>query len=203
MRRNFLAFLSMKISLGKSRFVVYMQNIFVLWIMLKNVYRNRYQLYCSMVLCYLNYGILLWGNSCKEYLSKVLRLQNRAFRSVSNSSYLSASKPLFDKYIKRLIIGSKHHYVQNYFTFGCDSGLNSNHNSPYGPKRALYGQTILKSYFVRTKQVWASKAPVDGCGGVITWSTNSSTDYDLFLHFKFARGKLALPSSLVCFAGSR
>ena len=57
-----------------------------------------YHLYCSMVLCYLNYGILLWGNSCKEYLSKVLRLQKRALRIVSNSSYLSASKPLFDKY---------------------------------------------------------------------------------------------------------
>ena len=34
-----------------------------------------YQLYCSMVLCYLNYGILLWGNAPQEYLNKAFRLQ--------------------------------------------------------------------------------------------------------------------------------
>ena len=51
-----------------------------------------------MILCNLLYGILLWGNSCKEYLNKVLRIQKRALRIISNSPYLSASKPLFEKY---------------------------------------------------------------------------------------------------------
>ena len=60
--------------------------------------QTMYQLYCSMVLCYINYGILLWGGSCKEYLNKLFRLQKRALRIISNSSYLTASKPLFEKF---------------------------------------------------------------------------------------------------------
>ena len=31
---------------------------------------------------YLNYGILDWGNSCKTYLNKVLKLQKRAVRHI-------------------------------------------------------------------------------------------------------------------------
>lgn len=57
-----------------------------------------YQLYCSFVLPYLNYGLLLWGNANKECMEKVFKIQKRALRVISNSPYLSHSKPLFDKY---------------------------------------------------------------------------------------------------------
>ena len=57
-----------------------------------------YRLYCSLVLPYLNYGLLLWGNANKTTLGKVYKLQKRALRIISNSHYLSSSKPLFDKY---------------------------------------------------------------------------------------------------------
>jgi hypothetical protein len=59
---------------------------------------TMYQLYCSLVLPYINYGLLLWGDSNKMLINKVYRLQKRALRIVSNSSYLSPSKPLFVKF---------------------------------------------------------------------------------------------------------
>ena len=59
---------------------------------------SMYQLYCSLVQPYLNYGLLLWGNANKESISKVFKIQKRALRVISNSPYLSHSKPLFDKY---------------------------------------------------------------------------------------------------------
>ena len=46
-----------------------------------------YQLYCTLVLPYLNYGLLLWGNVNKFYMNKIFRLQKRALRTISNSSY--------------------------------------------------------------------------------------------------------------------
>ena len=57
-----------------------------------------YKLYCSLILPYLNYGLLLWGDVNKTYLNKVYKLQKRALRTISNSSYLSPSKPLFVRY---------------------------------------------------------------------------------------------------------
>ena len=57
-----------------------------------------YQLYCTLVLPYLNYGLLLWGNVNKFYMNKLFRLQKRALRTISNSSYLCPTKPLFKKY---------------------------------------------------------------------------------------------------------
>ena len=44
-----------------------------------------YKLYCSLVLPYLNYGLLLWGNANKQYIVKVFRLQKCAMRVISNS----------------------------------------------------------------------------------------------------------------------
>ncbi len=57
-----------------------------------------YQLYCTLILPYLNYGLLLWGNVNNEYLNKIFLLQKRALRTISKSSYLCPSKPLFEKY---------------------------------------------------------------------------------------------------------
>lgn len=57
-----------------------------------------YTLYCSLVLPYLNYGLLLWGNANKQYMDKILRLQKRAMRIISKSEYLSPTKPLFKRF---------------------------------------------------------------------------------------------------------
>ena len=60
--------------------------------------RILYSLYCTFVLPYLNYGILIWGNTCKTYLDKLIKLQKWAVRVISNSHYRSHANPLFQKY---------------------------------------------------------------------------------------------------------
>ena len=47
---------------------------------------------------YLTYGMLLWGNVSKEYVTKLFKLQKRALRIGPNSSYLCHAKPLFEKF---------------------------------------------------------------------------------------------------------
>jgi len=57
-----------------------------------------FNLYCTMVMPYLNYGILVWGNSCQTYLNKLIKLQKWAVRTISNSHYRSHTRPLFVNY---------------------------------------------------------------------------------------------------------
>ena len=52
-------------------------------------------LYCTLVLPYINYGILTWGKACKTYLENIHKLQKWAVRIISNSYYRSHSAPLF------------------------------------------------------------------------------------------------------------
>ena len=60
--------------------------------------RILYSLYCTLILPYLNYGILIWGNTCKSYLNKIVKLQKWAIRTVANSHYRSHTAPLLAKY---------------------------------------------------------------------------------------------------------
>ena len=32
-----------------------------------------YSLYCTLILPYINYGVLIWGNTCKMYLDKIFK----------------------------------------------------------------------------------------------------------------------------------
>ena len=57
-----------------------------------------YSLYCTLILPYINYGVLKWGNTCKIYLDKIFKLQKWAIRTISNSHYRSHTGPLFSKY---------------------------------------------------------------------------------------------------------
>ncbi len=57
-----------------------------------------YKLYCTLILPYLTYGIILWGNANKDALDRILKLQKRAVRIISNSSYLCHTKPLFERF---------------------------------------------------------------------------------------------------------
>ena len=57
-----------------------------------------YSLYCTLILPYINYGVLIWGNTCKIYLDKIFELQKWAIRTISNSHYRSHKGPLFSKY---------------------------------------------------------------------------------------------------------
>ena len=55
-----------------------------------------YSLYCTLILPYINCGVLIWGNTCKIYLDKIFKLHNS--RTISNSHYRSHTGPLFSKY---------------------------------------------------------------------------------------------------------
>ena len=55
-------------------------------------------LYCSLVLPYINYGILIWGKACDMYLCKIHKLQKWAIRVISNSHYRSHTASIFQKY---------------------------------------------------------------------------------------------------------
>ena len=61
-------------------------------------YRILHTLYCTLILPYLSYGILIWGNTCKSYLDKLVKLQKWAIRTISNSHYRSHTGPLFSKH---------------------------------------------------------------------------------------------------------
>ena len=57
-----------------------------------------YSLYCTLILPYINYGVLIWGNTSKIYLDKIFKLQKWAIRTISNSHYRSHTGPLFSKF---------------------------------------------------------------------------------------------------------
>ena len=52
-------------------------------------------LYSTLVLSYLNYGILAWGNSSRTNLDKLLLVQKRAIRIICHKSRLTHTDQLF------------------------------------------------------------------------------------------------------------
>ena len=56
-------------------------------------------LYCSLVLPYINYGILIWGKAWDMYLCKIHKLQKWAIRVISNSHYRSHAASIFQSII--------------------------------------------------------------------------------------------------------
>jgi hypothetical protein len=60
--------------------------------------RILHTLYCTFILPYINYGILIWGKACKTYLDKITKLQKWAIRTISNSHYRCHTQPLFKEY---------------------------------------------------------------------------------------------------------
>ena len=56
-------------------------------------------LYYSLVYPYLNYGILLWGNTYKKYLHKLEISQKKPIRTINRAMYNEPSSPLFKKYL--------------------------------------------------------------------------------------------------------
>ena len=59
--------------------------------------RILFTLYCTLILPYINYSILVWGKTCKMYLDKILKLQKWAVRTISKSHYRCHSNPLFSR----------------------------------------------------------------------------------------------------------
>ena len=68
--------------------------------------RVLHTLYCTLVLSYVNYNILVWGSTCCSYMDKILKLQKWAVRSITKSHHRSHSAPLF-KQLKILNVYDK------------------------------------------------------------------------------------------------
>ena len=89
-------------------------------------------LYTSLILCHLNYGVLLWGPKLRVN-DKLHILQKKAVRIITSSSYFAHSEPLFKqlrllktcdiykcqllKFIFKLTHKQLPHYFEQLFTF--------------------------------------------------------------------------------------
>ena len=58
-------------------------------------------LYSTMILPYLNYGILAWGNSNKHLMDRLYVLQKKAIRIIFDKDFFSHTNPLF--YVNKLL----------------------------------------------------------------------------------------------------
>ena len=53
-------------------------------------------IYNSLIVCHLNYGVLVWGTQ-SNLNNKIVKLQKRAVRIITSSNYLAHSEPIFKK----------------------------------------------------------------------------------------------------------
>ena len=63
-----------------------------------------HSLYCTLILPYINYGVLIWGNTCKTYLDKIFKVQKWAIRTISNSHYTGCPRMFYTQKWKILRI---------------------------------------------------------------------------------------------------
>ena len=60
-------------------------------------HRHLTTLYFSLIHPYLDYGISLWGSTHNTYLKRLVTVQKKAIRIITNANYNSHSDPLFKK----------------------------------------------------------------------------------------------------------
>ena len=64
-------------------------------------FSSLHTLYSSLVLPYLNYGLLAWGNAHQTILDKLLLLQKKAIRIICQAGFRTHTDPLF--YEKKIL----------------------------------------------------------------------------------------------------
>lgn len=57
--------------------------------------KSLFTLYSSLILPYLNYGLLAWGNASQVLIDKLLLLQKRVLRIICHTNFLAHTDPLF------------------------------------------------------------------------------------------------------------
>ena len=89
-RKNFLTRTDMNIVIKISRTIGLISKLrhFVPKHTLINIYR-------SLIAPYLSYGLIVWGQACKSYLDKLLKLQKRVLRFIYFSDHNQHAIPLF------------------------------------------------------------------------------------------------------------
>jgi len=77
-----------------------------------------FTLYNSLILPYLTYGLLLWGERC----GKLLKMQKKAVRLVVNAKYNSHTDPIF-KYLRLLKVNDLHSLQELKFIYKLEKRL--------------------------------------------------------------------------------
>ena len=67
-------------------------------------------LYSTLILPYINYGVLAWGKSLKTQLDKLFLVQKRVIRTICNADYRAHTNPLF--YHHRILKAEDIYYMQ-------------------------------------------------------------------------------------------
>ena len=57
---------------------------------------NMRNLYFRFIYLYLTYCVEIWGNACNIHLDPIVKLQNKCIRTITYSSYLEHTQPLFN-----------------------------------------------------------------------------------------------------------
>ena len=118
-------------------------------------------LYYSFLQPYFNYCILIWGNAADIHLNKLILLQKRAMRLVSNAQFLDHTTPLFarqnilklkDLYQQRCAVFTYKIYSHQFPTsFSSEfkmTVLNLNHNT----RSLAQGSLSIPAYRTSLKQ---------------------------------------------------
>eukprot|EP00914_Ancora_sagittata_P027835 GHVO01054401.1.p1 GENE.GHVO01054401.1~~GHVO01054401.1.p1 ORF type:complete len:290 (+),score=-23.50 GHVO01054401.1:74-871(+) len=93
------------------------KSIGVLYKVSKVVNRQTlHMLYNSLVLPYLTYCIVVWGNAADVHIERLFRLQKKALRIICNAPYLAHTAPLFF-YCSLLKVRDLYTYQTSIFTF--------------------------------------------------------------------------------------
>ena len=83
---------------------------------------SLFTIYSSLILPYLNYGILAWGNTHQILLDKLLLLQKKSLRIICNSDRRSHTDPLFFEN-KILKIGDLYLFQLGQFMYNYNSNI--------------------------------------------------------------------------------
>ena len=79
-------------------------------------------MYSTLILPYLNYGVLAWGNSLKTHLQRLFLIQKRVLRIICNVNFRSHTNQLF--YIHRILkLQDIYHSQLGALMYGFDSGV--------------------------------------------------------------------------------
>ena len=104
-----------------------------------------FMLHSSLILPYLNYGILAWGNSNNSLLDKILILQKKSLRIICNTPLRSHTDPLFQKHkilkIKDLYLFQLGQFMYKYN----NNSLPQTFNSMFQKNKSLHNNPTRRS----------------------------------------------------------
>ena len=101
-------------------------------------------LYFSLIYPYLNYCNIAWANSTDYYMTRLFKLQKRAIRVVSNTSFYAHTRPLFLD-LKILNLNNVNIYNISIFMYLCGK----NKKIPLRISMQFHLNTSIHKYFTR------------------------------------------------------